>query len=204
MKFNLPTIALVYDEAVAENSAREARAQRDHNIRAIRECLTASDVAAVVGETLQLTKSLTDLRGWLQQNDKPVLMLASLPGRGKTLACASWLADEGGLYVPCEDFLRMSTAKFGDELDRFVKLRGCKNLVLDDVGREPEQDIERMRAAVVELVDRRRGGTMRTVITTNLAATQFYKRYADDRLESRLTQSAVWRTDNGPDMRRGK
>lgn len=205
MKFELPPglRLLTPEESAAEKLAAD-RSEREIRIAEVSACLTARDVDAVVDARLEETKTLADVRAWISKSSSPVLVLASGPGRGKTVACAWLLAERGGFYVACEDFVRIAGAKFGAEADRFARLRGCATLVLDDVGRESDADIERMRAALVELVDRRQGERTKTVICTNLPRSAMADRYQDDRLMSRLDQSAIWRTDTGPDLRRRK
>jgi DNA replication protein DnaC len=181
----------------APNFTRE---RLDHS--GILPVLPAADVAALVRGELQQTPFLAHVRAWHEQTARPILVLSGPQGRGKTL-CAAWvLGDHGGRYVGVEDFVRLAAARWGAEASRFIDLASAHTLVLDDVGRESTENAERVRAALVELVDKRRGERMRTIITTNLSAKDFATTYPDPRLTSRLSQSALWRTDTGADMRR--
>lgn len=166
-------------------------------------CLPAGDVARIADPAGALElPMLAHVRQWLT-TPRPILVLSGLQGRGKTVAAAWAIALLGGVYLSIEDLVRLAGARFGADAARFGSALGSAMLVLDDVGRESAEDAERVRAALVELVDKRRGDRMRTIVTTNLSARDFAKAYPDPRLTSRLTQSAAWRTDVGPDLRRG-
>lgn len=172
--------------------------------------LTDADVDAIASGQIQadvpcLAVALT----WLEQDIKPVLLLAGSVGRGKTFAAAHCIAVTGrGLMVTAHHVLRLFAGRYGDVLDEQRAVLRSPFLVVDDVGREPPAERAAMAAALNEIIDQRRSIRRRTVITTNFgmsdraAVPNFLREYDDERLRSRLHQSAERLVDRGADLRR--
>jgi DNA replication protein DnaC len=193
---------IVEQRAVEEEQRRRAKAF--HRIEALP--LTRADQDMVATRAYDKTPMLESIRAWAESNSsKPWIMLCGPVGRGKTVACAAWLAavDKGHTaYVGARELERLSMSKFGDNEAAYKALFDVAALVIDDVGRE--DDLGRMQTALLDLVDMRRRGGLHTALATNFSRKAFCERYSDARLQSRLTECAQWFADVGEDMRRAK
>lgn len=191
-------------DGYAEAQRERDREQLKDRIRALKLPITAADEARLVVGTLEETTFLRHVRTWLD-TERPWIVLSGPVGRGKTLAAGEALARERrkSCYLGARELERIFTARYGDEIDLQRKLIECRGIVvIDDVGRE--RDAEGMAAALLDLVDARRGRGQKSIAITNLSATQFQARYPDERLWSRIVECAAWVIDRGPDMRRGR
>ena len=191
------------DRQAEAQRARDREALRQ-KIRALRLPITAEDEEMLVLGELSDTKFLRNVRTWLT-TDRPWIVLSSPTGRGKTLAAAEAIARERrrSWYMSARELERIFTARYGDEVEKQQVLIDCRGvLVLDDIG--TERDPRGMGAALLALVDARRGVGHRTIATTNLSRADFQALYPEERLWSRLVECMVWMTDKGDDMRRGR
>ena len=128
------------------------------------------------------------------------LVLAGPAGRGKTVAACWGVWHRGGRYLMAQELVRLST--FDREI--WEELAGVPLLALDDLGSERGND--EFDANLYEFLDRRHRRLRKTVICTNLTATDFRKRYAAGamgRLHSRITSAGEWVNLPGADMRQG-
>jgi hypothetical protein len=177
--------------------------QRVERLNALKPAVTARGKRLLLASKLEDTKFVQAARAWLQ-DPHPVLVLSGTVGRGKTLAAAeAALRRDGSAYVRARVAERYSAAKFGDEAREWERLVRCRGvLIFDDVGRE--RDSAEITAALSDVLDDRRGARDRTIICTNLTQKLFEERYNDERLLSRMHESALWIKDHGPDMRRIK
>lgn len=190
----------------AESIARsDMQARSIHLDRSgVREHLTEDDIRDIVKRAQPLdTKFIRDVHSWmLDHQGRPVLVLSGTVGRGKTYAAAWALAHADGSYVPANEFVRIFSARFGDDRVEQSRLMQQSLLVIDDIGREGRANQEAMLSALVEVVDARRSSKRRTILITNEDRRRFVERYGDERLVSRLAQSGVFRSDSGGDYRR--
>lgn len=190
----------------AVEAERQDKQWRSKNLwdSGVKDHLTSEDVRDIGNEGQPRdTKFIRDVHAWmLDEHAKPVLILSGTVGRGKTYAAAWALAHRTGAYVPANEFVRVFSARFGDDREKQERLLHQPLLVIDDVGREGRANHEQMLASLVEVVDARRSINRRTIIVTNEDRRHFADRYGDERLISRLAQSGLFRSDSGEDYRR--
>lgn len=204
------------DEA-AERQARHLAAsqERADRISAISPGLTAEMAQAVTQGALTdgpEWSAHAHVRRWLADPaSRPVLILAGGTGTGKTVACAWALAKLGGEYVRAIDLPKRFEPYRGEAEP--LNVAAHELLVLDDLGTETRtaegRPDRRFMPAFYDIVDQRQGvmrrGTRwlprRTLITTNVKRTEFRSKYPDERILSRLRQSASWVSLEGADMR---
>jgi DNA replication protein DnaC len=190
-----------FEAESARQDEQERRSKLRAKIAGLGMPITASDVELLVEDKLQDTKCLQSVRAWLgAARTKPWLVLSGTVGRGKTMAAAWVLTKHNGLYVGARELERVFAARYGDEVEGQRTYTDCGGLVIDDVGRE--RDADGMSAALLDLVDYRRGQRQSTILITNFSRKQFSERYPDERLQSRLSECALWIADAGPDLRR--
>lgn len=134
-------------------------------------------------------------------DDRNLVVLAGPKGTGKTLA-AVWLAIHSDARSSSPDFTSAhELARFARNDERRDELHEAMLLIVDDLGAE-RSDARQMTAEVDELVDRFYQGYGMLVITTNLIAPQFKKRYGE-RVVDRLAERGVWIQCTGPSLRKG-
>jgi len=127
------------------------------------------------------------------------LVLAGKKGTGKTFAAAwaAWLLH--GRYVDAQQLVAAGTFEGSTWLD----LAACPLLALDELGAEyPNPAFE---ANLYALLDRRYRQGKRTVIATNLNATDFRARYGEhglDRLLERIKTGGRWVSLDGESLRK--
>lgn len=163
--------------------------------------ITVADRGRIARGELKETRFTDAIATWSTMTDRPILVLSSTVGRGKTVAAASALAEQRGRYVSAFDAARLFSSNYSEDADAVDRLIATPLLVLDDVG--TEGDRERMASALIRIVEGRRDRGKRTIITTNISRADFKARYPDPRLHSRLDQSSVYVSDKGDDMRAG-
>ena len=209
-------------ESEAANEAAHARhlaacEQRADRIVAISPALTPEMAQAVTQGVLRESPewpAYTAVRRWLlDPASKPILVLASGTGVGKTVACAWALAHMGGEYVRAVELAKRHEP-YRAEAEPLA-MAPHELLVLDDLGTETKtadgKRDRRFMPALYDLVDQRQGvlrrGTRwqkrRTLITTNVGMDAFRdaKVYGEERIRSRLRQSAQWVSIKGTDGR---
>jgi hypothetical protein len=218
------SIDALYVSREADAAAEEARARhlaacqsRAERIVAISPALTPEMAQAVTQGALRESPNwpaYSAVRRWLlDPESKPVLVLASGTGVGKTVACAWALAHMGGEYVRAVDLAKRHDP-YRQEAEPLI-MAPHELLVLDDLGTEPKSATgardRRFMPALYDLVDQRQGairrGTRwqkrRTLITTNIGMGAFKDAavYGEERIRSRLRQSAQWVSIKGTDGR---
>lgn len=148
------------------------------------------------------TEPLLKLRAWYDgtDDDQRMAVLAGQTGTGKTVA-AAWLAlhrmaDIGTLrFITCADLSRVP--RYGEERTELLE---ADVLILDDLGMEHDGGA-RFRADFDELVDRVYSRDGYLIITTNLGATEFRKRYGK-RVVDRFAERGTWIPATGKSLRR--
>lgn len=150
--------------------------------------------------------SLRFVQRWMAREDlPPCLVLVGKHGVGKSVSAAWAVANHPGpaAWYSATDIVRHFGGFNDDDKRCQRRIRYAKLLVIDDVAFEP--DSQKMCTALVEILEKRK--QRRTIITTNLVqksdpgCDSWEVRYPDDRLHSRLKESAVFVADNGPDLR---
>ena len=205
--------AVVDDEAAETWRAEQATAQADIDRAQRLAALHRAGVPVVGaieaaladgGATLRRTKPLDVMRRWLASNDvPPILVLSGGTGSGKSVAAAYAVAQlRGGLWYSAPQIARIFAASFGDQYDEQRKVHDAALLVVDDVGTETK-----IGTALIEILESRKRSAriMRTIISTNLNAQEFARRYPDPRIASRMLPTAgavAWLDCPGVDMRR--
>jgi hypothetical protein len=137
---------------------------------------------------------------------RPVLVLAGNAGAGKTCAAVQHLLTcagptrercqcETAAFVTAVDFGRLWPRLREDRL-RLAELERCSALCIDDLGMEEED----LTARLDHLIYQRAGNRRQTVLTVNMKAEEFRRRY-DERIWSRLAQSGNFEELPDPDYR---
>lgn len=203
----LPDFPVASDaDLAAYERERELDRRRDRlDASGILEHLPSTVAARVARATLDPTQALDVARRWrvYQAGDrasgsKPLLALLGPMGCGKTVAAADLLAAEGGRYVQAEDLCRLHSARFGAERAEYLRTVRLGVLVVDEVG--TEEDADRSRAMLHELVDRRLGRM--TLVLGNVTRPALASRL-DPRTLDRMRECAVVRELAGASMRQG-
>jgi len=151
--------------------------------------------------------------GWLELlgdalGRKPMAVLAGPVGGGKTVAAAHamavnlpWHHDERrplkALFVPAYELMQISP--YGSDLER---LSQPDVLVLDDLGREYLDEKGFLLALIDALLNHRYDRGLITVMTTNLNAVSFSKRYGE-RIVDRLREVGTFIEANIASQRGG-
>lgn len=158
------------------------------------ECQCSRDVnnaKCVVPPGYQDFKAVDLVRRWMDARRKqpaawkPILVMLSQPGVGKT-AASSWAAmRHNGDYTKTRTLTAAHRAMFGDQAEHWQRLMRSPLLVIDDLGREAD---EHGVVAVEDAIDERQGRP--TIITANMTKAQVLARYGT-RVESRLAESGV-------------
>lgn len=145
--------------------------------------------------------SLRAVKDWLfDPNAKPVLILAGPNGCGKTSSAGFAAANHPGptAWVSASDFVRMHALNADDEdRRRLRRFRKARFRVVDDAG--TEGDPARFEAAFCEELDVSR--QRKILLTMHMSKMALLQRYPSERLRSRLRESAIFVSDNGPDLR---
>lgn len=192
------------EESERELAAVEA-AERAQRLRRAGAAVGPEMWNAIVGDTFDpsATQAGAAVAHWRHAEGRPLLVLQSGTGVGKTSAACWWLANRpsGGLVriaTPVASWWDSSTVNAEEQRERVCDVDG---LVLDDVGTEQPRLIKPMAAALHMLLECRQGA--RTIITTNLSRKAWSERYRDERIDSRLAR-ASWVVLRGKDLRREK
>lgn len=176
------------------------RYERRQRIERAQPAITGPMKEAIIDGSLERSSAGAAVHCWYQKpRAAPILVLAGTIGRGKTVAAASLIAEVGGRYITAEPLLKLATNSYSEVAERYRVLSESTPVVVDDVGREERDD--RFGIVLLNFLDGRRGGRHRTLLITNLTQEQFLVRYPDERLRSRLRESARWALDLGPDLR---
>lgn len=197
----------------SERAAREARAEASRRamrraavMRSIEPIPVAREMLDVIADDTieRSTPALDAARTWLAERRakraKPLLVMLSGVGVGKTVAAAWLVARTGGAYVKMRDLAHLYRAGFGDDAAKFQSLITAKLLVVDEL--TTERDVDLGRAALHEVVDERGSRDRGLVLIANRTRVELAERY-DSRTVDRLRQHATAIDLGGPSMRRG-
>lgn len=175
----------------------------------------------VTGDGLCETPALAELRGAFAAG-MDFAVLAGAIGVGKSVAAAAWLLERraacaaalsaapSGAVAPSEIPASRGAWLHAHQLAALASFDGRAELsrveavpwlVLDDLGVEPLDSKGWLAAALDGLVYQRHGNRRPTVITSNLPAADFLRRYGP-RVASRLAECAAVVELSGRDLRR--
>jgi DNA replication protein DnaC len=210
---------VVSPEQRAKEAARDARHARRGRLERTKPAIMPEDFEAIMEDRLAPTPALE----WVQQlrryrlrrremmasgggapvsRPMNILALCGDTGRGKTVASAWLLAEEGGVYVTADELRRKVVSPGWRERDWFEGFVAASVLIVDDIG--TELDPAGANLALFEVVNRRvsMAGAY-TLLTTNLTESEFRARY-DPRTIRRIEHAGAIVTVGGPDLRRGQ
>lgn len=140
------------------------------------------------------------------------IVLAGMAGRGKSVAAARFVmapfdygargVSHGPLFASARDYLRALRANRPvlEWLWHPDRAELSERLALDDLGTELEDSKGWGPGELSALIQSRHDRALVTVITTNVGAAEFRRRYGD-RVMSRLQEGGEWIEVEGPDLR---
>ncbi len=139
-------------------------------------------------------------------SDWKITVLSGARGIGKTTAAAWWLVQERGQvpYVPTSRS-RFVDAALLARWDRYDKpemrlLNRARSLVIDDLGIEYNDRKGAFGSLLDEVINARYAAELPTLITTNIPAEKFKKRYGE-RIADRIRESGRFVELSGESMR---
>jgi DNA replication protein DnaC len=142
------------------------------------------------------TKATAYVDDWLPSNRR-ILVLAGLPGVGKSVAAAYAIRRYRGRWAKASYIAKVQGFSQEHENAR-ARLKETRLLVIDDLGAENNTD--HSRSAIEELIADRYDEGVRTVITTNLDAKQFKAAYTA-RIRDRIIAERGYEWCDGPSLR---
>lgn len=181
------------------DAARKQEALRRHELEALAENgLSVRHVNLVAGGSVQETAATRAIA----TIHMGIVVLAGGVGCGKTTAAHVWLLPLGQplephrvAFVSAQEFAR--TSRYEGKIER---LRAPDRLVIDDLGAEYMDERGSALVDLDELIDARWRAGRGTLLTTNLTAQSFKRRYGA-RLASRIRDEGGWHQVDGPDLR---
>lgn len=198
--------AHLWEEAGAElarEHAREAAQQRARNLERVHGIKDHVRAALIAGDPLIESEAVQVARGWYlswrNATSRNAMVIAGVPGVGKTVAGQWLLARVPGVSWEAEFACKAYAAKFGPELERLQASVLQPMFVLEDVGTEQDEIV--MGALLVWVFNERQRSDLHTLITANTSKRLFWARYADPRLQSRMHE-VDYRSVEGEDLRR--
>lgn len=190
-----------YEAERVRYEAERRESEEQDAMRRRTERLDRSGILAEVPDELRMllitdrlpeTEPVRVVREWLASSSRrPVLVLGGTTGVGKTIAAGVGLAAESGMFKSADEIVAITAAMFGPEAEERERCLRSRMLVIDDVG--TEQDVARMTAALVLFLSKRASAMWTpTILTMNMSAQAFRKRYDSERLMSRFSKAAQW------------
>lgn len=132
-----------------------------------------------------------------QRKAMRLIVLAGNTGTGKTVAaCSLFTGKHTGFIMRATELVELGKS-YGDR-ETLKKARSCGILLLDDLGVEYQD--ERMSSRLDDILDARINHRLMTVVTTNMTAQEFQRRYAE-RVWSRIHEHGDYVELDAPDMR---
>lgn len=203
------------DPAAVEKAQRRMERQRREerladNALFAGPAITPDDKLAILRGTLnRKVHSLNVVMSWRERFrgirpgvHVPIVALLGPRGRGKTVAGAWLIAEEGGHYVSALDLCKRLLSGHWKDSSWSDQVLRSRVVVLDDVGTEPEKDRNDAMAAMFEFVNRRQAlARGLTLITANLTRADFDERYGE-RTVDRIMHVGVFVEAKGEDLRR--
>lgn len=169
----------VSDEEVSAYERTRERERRAERMRdgGVIDVLTPELIGRVALDALEQTEALDMVRRWVAyqrgpsetralHGEKPVFALVGNMGRGKTVAAAWLIANEGGRYISSERLSRLQAARFGDEQGLCRRTLSTGVLAIDEIGFEENHG--HATAALFDAVNERQGRRL-TLLLGNLS-----------------------------------
>jgi len=109
-----------------------------------------------------------------------------------------WESAPAALFIRATDVAQMLMgANFGRVDKRLAWLRRCPLIVVDDLGREANDNGGYISAGIFELICNRFEDAQRTIVTTNLDRVAFQKRYGAALFDRFIANGAMSTLDGG-------
>jgi DNA replication protein DnaC len=175
---------------------------RQHELARLRVMSPRHAEIVIAGRVDESAVAIVKLRAW--DCKRNIAVLAGPPGTGKTLAALWWVAQPDGVqteWIAATAYARLPRFAREDADNERERVLEASALVLDDLG--AEHGGESVRVDVDELVDAYYRDNRTLLITTNLDAKQFERRYGL-RVSDRLAECGKWITVDGVSRRRSK
>jgi len=198
----------------------EKRESAERKLRLVQRGIPAKDVDALLAGGLRDTSALGISRGWWE-SESSVLVLSGTRGCGKTTA-AAWVVAQDPKPSPLHelymegvlrgrpdmgkrknpmflDVTKLQRASRYDE-ERMAEIEYASTLAIDDLGLEYADAKGSFTALFDGLFNTRYAEQLKTVITTNLTATDFKARYGE-RVADRIRECGRFVELSDPSMR---
>lgn len=185
-----------------ERRERESALERERRATQLRlRGVPAKDIAIILSNELRETQALAEARRFLATPNARTLILSGKPGCGKTTA-AAWIVSQpspdrhGGTWLGrwphalaprFIDVHRLSRVSRYEEAG-IGPLEACAMLAIDDLGLEYADAKGNLQSTLDGLINARYAADLRTIVTTNVPAKGFRRRYGErvaDRLRER-------------------
>lgn len=200
--------------AIAHNrrlrDAAVAKVLRQHEARLLGYGIPAKDIPTILGELNGQSARLTRPLQVVREFAGTILVLSGGRGIGKTFAAGYWLSQVApGPHA----FLQTTSARFVPALqlhrvsryseEQMGSLERARKLVIDDLSTEFVDEKGSLSSLLDGLVDARYRNLLPMIITTNLSAKDFKKRYGE-RIADRIRESGAFVPFDEPSMRGAK
>jgi DNA replication protein DnaC len=133
-----------------------------------------------------------------------LVVLAGLPGVGKSVAALLWLWEVSKQRPECMRWIQSGeiARRYAYDADAFDGITRIWALVIDDLGLDYVDDKGRYVQVLEEILDKRFANMRRTMVTTNIVETDVFEKRYGKRLYSRLCEDGAFIVCAGPDLRR--
>lgn len=195
------------DAEYAKQEAARLLAVRTQRLKDV--AILPEDKRRVLHGGLLPTHALHVVRAWHERfkgqrrgEHLPILALLGKTGRGKTVAGAWLLTEEGGLYTTAPELIMRMQAAPRDARDRdwCQAALAARVLIVDDLGTEDLDDAA--RSALYRVVNQRQSCEQGfCLLTGNLAIPEFRARYGE-RTARRIDHAGRFVETLGDDLRR--
>jgi DNA replication protein DnaC len=180
-------------ERRSADAAREAGRARD---RLADQGVPGRLLDLILRDELEATEAIVWAKAFLVAR-RTIAVFSGARGTGKTVA-AAWLVSRspGGVFLAVSQMARISRYR-AEEME---PLERCPLLAIDDLGTEFVDEKGSFLATLDGLINARYADDRRTVITTNLPAESFKKRYGE-RIADRIREAGRFLELKGESLR---
>jgi DNA replication protein DnaC len=133
-----------------------------------------------------------------------LLVLAGIPGVGKSVAALLWLIEKANGKPECLRWVQSGDLARGYAYDQeaFEAIANVYALVVDDLGVEYLDERGRYLCTLEELLSRRFGRLKKTILTTNITDPDLFAERYKERITSRTHEDGAFVVCAGEDLRR--
>lgn len=133
-----------------------------------------------------------------------LLVLAGIPGVGKSVAALLWLVDRAKGKPECLRWVQSGDLARGYAYDQeaFEAIANVYALVIDDLGVEYLDERGRYLCTLEELLSRRFARMKKTILTTNIVDPAVFADRYKERITSRIHEAGAYVVCTGDDLRR--